>query len=230
MKENKIAFELKDVCKYYGSGEGKVTASDHISLQIEQGSYHAIVGASGSGKSTLLHMMGGIESYDNGSICIGGQDIGAMKEEELAEFRRKNIGFVFQQFLLIPSLSVYSNILLPTLIAKDKIEEKFWQKIIVELQIEDLMERFPSQLSGGQQQRVSIARALINKADIILADEPTGNLDSTSALNVMELLEKLCTELGKTLIVVTHDLSFASRAENVIEVIDGCIFLNGVHQ
>lgn len=228
MEKKIIAFELKDVCKYYGSGDYLVKASDHVSLQVEKGSYLAIVGASGSGKSTLLHMMGGIESYDRGSIHIIGQDIGKMKEGELAEFRRINIGFVFQQFLLLPSLNVYNNIILPTLIVKDKVEEEYLKKIVAELQIEDLMDRFPSQLSGGQQQRVSIARALINKADIILADEPTGNLDSTSALNVIQLLEKLCFDLRKTLIVVTHDLGFASRAETVIEIIDGVVFIKAM--
>lgn len=214
------AVECRDVTKIYGSGEGKITAVDHVSLCVEEGEYVVISGASGSGKSTLLYMLGGMEEASEGEICIFGKNI-RMKDEELAAFRRENIGFVFQQFHLFPQLTVYQNIILPAIKRGNLEYEKRARKLMEYLGIADKEKQYPSHLSGGQQQRAAVARALITGAKLILADEPTGNLDSASGENVKQLLENIRKEFGVTLIVVSHDPDYEARAERVIRMKDG---------
>ena len=196
--QNTVILETKDLCKYYGSGENEVRAIDHTSLQIYQGEFAAIVGKSGSGKSTLLHMLGGLDCPTEGKILIGDKDISSMKEEEIAVFRRRKIGFIFQSFNLISSLNVWENIVLPIGLDGRSVNKVFINELLCTLGIEEKKHNLPNTLSGGQQQRVAIARAIASKPDIILADEPTGNLDTKTGDEVISLLKMTAKKYGQT--------------------------------
>ena len=215
--------ETKDLRKIYGSGDTEVRALDGVNLQIENGEFVAIVGTSGSGKSTLLHMLGGLDQPTSGSVIVDGKDIFSLKEEALTIFRRRKIGFVFQSYNLVPVLNVYENIVLPIELDGGKVNKEFIQKIVQTLGLDGRLNALPSQLSGGQQQRVSIGRALINAPALVLADEPTGNLDSKSSQEIMELLKYSNKKYGQTLIVITHDENIALQADRIIRIADGQI-------
>lgn len=207
--------------KYYGSGDNTVRAVDDISFSIEKGSFTAIVGTSGSGKTTLLNLMGGLDYADGGEVIIDGHSIMQMSEEELTVFRRRNIGFVFQNYNLISIQNVYKNIVLPIRLDGRKPDQEYIGHICKELGIEDKMDRYPNQLSGGQQQRVSIARAIAAKPAVLLADEPTGNLDSRTSAEVMGLLRMTSREFHQTIIMITHNEAIAQLADRVIHLEDG---------
>ena len=192
-----------------------------MNIEIEKGEFVAIVGASGSGKSTLLHQVGGVDRPTSGKVIIDNEDIYKLKEEKLAIFRRRKIGFVFQSFNLIPVLSVEENIKMPALLDHQKVDKEYFKDLVKTLGISDRLNHLPSELSGGQQQRVAIARALINKPAIILADEPTGNLDSETSKEIMEMLKLSVRKYNQTAIVITHDLSIAENADRVIKIKDG---------
>ncbi|WP_411679749.1 ABC transporter ATP-binding protein [Clostridium thailandense] len=213
--------KVENLNKTYGKGENKVEALKDISLQVNKGEFLAIVGASGSGKSTLLHLLGGLDRPSTGKVIIDGESIYNYKEENLAIFRRRKIGFIFQFFNLIPVLDVEENIALPTLLDNDKVDRSYLQEIIELLGLEERKNHLPSELSGGQQQRVSIGRALLNKPSIILADEPTGNLDSKNSKEVIDLLKFTARKYNQTLILITHDVSIAAMADRVITIEDG---------
>ncbi|NOH16134.1 ABC transporter ATP-binding protein [Clostridium cochlearium] len=213
--------KVENLSKVYGEGNNRVDALKNVSFKIERGEFVAVVGASGSGKSTLLHMIGGLDKPTSGKVYIDGEDIYKLKEENLAIFRRRNIGFVFQFFNLIPVLNVEENISLPALLDKDKIDKTYLKEVIGMLGLKERRSHLPSELSGGQQQRVSIGRALINKPSIILADEPTGNLDSKNSKEVIELLKYSSKKYNQTLIVITHDMNIAEQADRVINIADG---------
>jgi len=219
--QNTVILETKDLCKYYGSGENEGGAIDHTSLQIYQGEFAAIVGKSGSGKSTLLHMLGGLDCPTKGKILIGDKDISCMKEEEVAVFRRRKIGFIFQSFNLISSLNVWENIVLPIGLDGRNVNEAFVNEILCTLGIEEKKHNLPNTLSGGQQQRVAIARAIASKPDIILADEPTGNLDTKTGDEVISLLKMTARKYGQTLVMITHDEEIAQMADRIILIEDG---------
>lgn len=213
--------ETKNLCKYYGKGGNQVKAIDYTSIQIERGEFVAIIGKSGSGKSTLLHMLGGLDRPTSGTVTIGGKDIFALKDEELAVFRRRKVGFVFQAYNLISSLNVWENIVLPIGLDGTKIDMNFVEDIIRTLGIDSKKANLPNTLSGGQKQRVAIARALASKPDIILADEPTGNLDSKTSDEVVALLKMSTKKYGQTLIMITHDEEIAQMADRIIIIEDG---------
>ena len=215
--------EAKNLSKIYGSGENQVTALHKADLEIHSGDFISIMGPSGSGKSTLLHLLSGLDFPTAGSISYDGQDIYALKDKELSAFRRKHIGFVFQQFHLLPVLTARENIMMPLLLDKKKEKEPYLDKLCELLRIKDRLTHLPHELSGGQQQRVAIARALIAEPDVIFADEPTGNLDSRSGEEVMNLLDEIHSELGKTLIVITHDERIAKMAERRFMITDGVL-------
>ncbi len=217
----KSIVETRDLVKYYGSGEGLVKAIDHTDLQIQHGEFTAIVGRSGSGKSTLLHMLGGLDRPDSGQVLIEGKDIFALKDEELAVFRRRKIGFIFQSYNLMPALNVWENIVLPIGLDGRKVNRKFVMDIVKSIGMEDKLGVLPSKLSGGQQQRVAIARALASKPAMILADEPTGNLDSKTEMEVISMLKSCVTKYGQTLIMITHDETIAQMADRVLVIEDG---------
>lgn len=212
---------IKKLSRTYGSGEAKVDALKNINLTINQGEFVAIVGASGSGKSTLLHAMAGLDKPTEGNIIIDNQDIYTLDEDDLATFRRRKIGFVFQFFNLIPVLTLEENIQLPVLLDHQKIDKDYLSELLELLGLKDRKNHLPSQLSGGQQQRATIARALAYKPSIIFADEPTGNLDKKNSNEVMELLKLSSKKYKQTLVVVTHDLEIASSAERIITLSDG---------
>ena len=212
-----------DLKKYYGEGENLTKALDGVSLEIEEGKFVAIVGASGSGKSTLLNLIGGLDTPSSGKIFVKGKDVGQFNEEELTIFRRRNIGFVFQNYNLIPTLNVYENIVFPVELDGNSVDQDFLNKIVTILGIDKKMENLPNNLSGGQQQRVAIARALITKPAIILADEPTGNLDTQSSLEVVGLLKEARTRFGQTIVMITHNMSLAQMADRLIRIEDGKI-------
>lgn len=207
--------------KYYGSGDNLVKAIDHTSLRIEAGEFTAIVGRSGSGKSTLLHMLGGLDRPDSGKVYIEGKDIFCLKDDQLAAFRRRKIGFIFQSYNLIPSLNVWENIVLPIGLDGRRPDEEYVLGIIRRIGMEDKIHALPNTLSGGQQQRVAIARALASRPAIILADEPTGNLDSKTELEVVSILKSCVTEYGQTLVMITHDETIAQMADRMIVIEDG---------
>lgn len=213
--------KVEDLNKTYGKGINKVEALKNINLSINKGEFAAIVGASGSGKSTLLHLLGGLDRPTSGRVVIDGESIYDFNEEKLAIFRRRKVGFVFQFFNLIPVLDVEENIALPALLDNNKVDKKYLRELINLLGLEDRKNHLPSELSGGQQQRVSIGRALLNKPSIILADEPTGNLDSTTSKEVIELLKLTAKMYNQTLILITHDVNIASMADRVITIHDG---------
>lgn len=213
--------KTENLTRTYGKGEGMVTALDGVSLTINDGEMVAIIGKSGSGKSTLLNLIGGLDKPTSGQIFYNDKELGSMKDTELSEFRLKNIGFVFQFFDLIPELTAEENVLLPSRLAKNK--DAGADELYKALDISDRVKHYPSELSGGQQQRAAIARALINSPDVILCDEPTGNLDKASGEEVMSLLKRLNSEQGKTVVIVTHDQCIAEQCGRVIEISDGRI-------
>lgn len=211
----------ENLCKYYGNGENEVRAVQHANLEIKKGEFVAIVGKSGSGKSTLLHMLGGLDNPTSGKVFIRGKDIFSYKEDALAIFRRRKIGFIFQSFNLVSSINVWENIVLPVGLDGKKTDESFVMDIVKTLGLEKKLHNLPNTLSGGQQQRVAIARALASKPDILFADEPTGNLDSHTSEEVMRLMQKVVKEQKKTLVMVTHDNHLAEYADRVFHIIDG---------
>ncbi len=216
-----VVIKTENLSKVYGKDGNKVVALDNVNIEIEKGEFVAIVGASGSGKSTLLHQVGGVDRPTSGKVIIDNEDIYKLKEEKLAIFRRRKIGFVFQSFNLIPVLSVEENIKMPALLDHQKVDREYFKDLVKTLGISDRLNHLPSELSGGQQQRVAIARALINKPAIILADEPTGNLDSETSKEIMEMLKLSVRKYNQTAIVITHDLSIAENADRVIKIKDG---------
>lgn len=217
----KPVLKTVDLVKHYKAGDSVVKAVDGTSLEVERAKFTAIAGRSGSGKSTLLHLLGGLDRPTSGKVYIEGRDIYAMKETPLAEFRRRNIGFVFQDYNLIKSLNVWENIVLPIGLDNKKADKEYVNKIIQTVGLEDKIYAGVTQLSGGQMQRVAIARALASKPSIILADEPTGNLDSRTELEVVGLLKNCVTDFGQTLIMITHDEGIAQMADRLIEIEDG---------
>ena len=217
----KAILETKNLVKYYGTGENLVKAIDHTDIRIEPGEFVAVVGRSGSGKSTLLHMLGGLDRPDSGKVLIEGRDIFRLKDERLAVFRRRKIGFIFQSYNLVPSLNVWENIVLPIGLDGRKVDQEYVMDIIRRIGMEDRLHALPNTLSGGQQQRVAIARALASRPAIILADEPTGNLDSRTEIEVVNLLKNCVTEYGQTLVMITHDESIAQMADWMIVIEDG---------
>lgn len=219
--------EVRNLKKYYGKGENLVKAVDHTDLDIERGKFTAIVGRSGSGKSTLLHLIGGLDRPDKGSVRIDGENIFKLKDEALAVFRRKKIGFIFQDYNLIPSLNVWENIVLPIGLDNQKVDHDYIMEIVKNIGIEDKLKNLPNALSGGQKQRVAIARALASRPAIILADEPTGNLDSKTELEVIALLKACVTKYGQTLVMITHDETIAQMADEVIVIEDGKVVTEG---
>ena len=215
--------ETKDLRKIYGSGENEVHALDGVSISVEEGEFVAVIGTSGSGKSTLLNMIGGLDRPTSGSVTIRGKELLKMKDEELTIFRRRNIGFVFQNYNLLPVLNVYENIVYPIEIDGGKTDTRFVKEIIHTLGLEQKLKNMPNNLSGGQQQRVAIARALATKPAIILADEPTGNLDSKNSQEIMNLLRLSNEKYHQTLIIITHDEEIANQAKHLIRIEDGRI-------
>lgn len=211
----------ENLSKTYGSGENLVRAIDDVNLKIEKGEFIAIVGPSGSGKSTLLHLLGGVDNPSSGKIFIDGNDISKYTSKELALFRRRKVGLIYQFYNLIPNLTVRHNIELPLKLDKRKINDEALLDIVRKLGIEDKLDSFPSELSGGQQQRVAIARSLIYSPSLVLADEPTGNLDRENSREIIEILKYFNRTLKQTIIVITHDESIALEAERVITIVDG---------
>ena len=213
--------EVQDLVKYYGKGENLVRAVDHTSLSIGRGKFTAIVGRSGSGKSTLLHLLGGLDRPDSGKVLLDGQDLYALKKDELAVFRRRKIGFIFQDYNLIPSLNVWENVVLPIGLDNRKADKKEIASILDKIGLLDKKDAMPDTLSGGQKPRTAIARALAADPAVILADEPTGNLDSQTEIEVLQMLKNCVTEFGQTLVMITHDETVAQLADTVIVIDDG---------
>ncbi len=209
--------------KYYGDGDTQVKALDGVDLAVEQGEFVAIVGTSGSGKSTLLHMLGGLDRPTSGKVTVDGRDIFALKDEELTIFRRRKIGFVFQSYNLVPVLSVWENIVLPIQLDGKAVDETFVQDVVATLGLEKKLQSLPNQLSGGQQQRVAIARALATKPAILLADEPTGNLDSKTSQDVLSLMKVTSQKFGQTMVMITHNEEIAQLADRIVRIEDGRI-------
>lgn len=216
-----VFLKIDDVCKVYGKGENKVMALDHVSLEIEKGEFTAIIGASGSGKSTLLHAMAGVDVPTSGKILLEGQDVYAQENEKLAIFRRRQVGLIYQFNNLIPTLNVVENITLPVLMDKRKVNKARLEELLELLGLKERRTHLPNQLSGGQQQRVAIGRALINAPAVMLADEPTGALDSRNGQEIIRLLKESHKKYHQTLVVVTHDESIALQAERIITIADG---------
>ena len=214
---------VEKLSKYYGKDENKITALNQVNITINEQDFIAIIGPSGSGKSTFLHTISGLDKPSSGKVLYDGKDIYSYSDKELSLFRCKKIGFVFQQFNLLPVLTAQENIVMLLLLAKEQPDLGYMTKIVKFLGIEDRMIHLPNELSGGQQQRVAIARALIAKPDIIFADEPTGNLDSKSGCEVMKILRSLWSEMGKTLVIITHDPHVAEMAERQFMIVDGKI-------
>lgn len=215
--------EVKSISKTYGSGETVVQALKRVSFSVPKGEYVAIVGESGSGKSTLLNMIGALDDPTSGRVLIDGSDIYAMKESELTIFRRRNIGFIFQAFNLIPELTVEQNIIFPVLLDYQKPDKKYLEELLETLNLRERRNHLPNQLSGGQQQRVAIGRALITRPSLILADEPTGNLDSQNSSEVIALLKNASKRFAQTIIMITHNRSIAQAADRVLQVSDGVL-------
>ena len=216
--------QASNLTKIYGSGENEVHALDGVNFSVEKGEFVAIVGTSGSGKSTLLHMLGGLDRPTGGSVEVDGKEIFSLKDEELTIFRRRKIGFVFQNYNLVPVLNVYENIVLPVLLDGKTPDASYIDSIIETLGLERKLENLPNNLSGGQQQRVAIARALASKPAIILADEPTGNLDSKTSQDVLGLLKVTSQKYGQTIVMITHNEEIAQLADRIIRIEDGKIF------
>lgn len=222
MKEHtNIILKTENLCKYYGSKDNLVKAVDHIDLAIRQGEFVSIVGKSGSGKSTLLHMLGALDNPTSGNVWIDGEDISSFQENRLSQIRRRKIGFIFQAFNLIPSLNVWENIVLPLGLDNKELDEPFIRDIITSLGLTEKVKNLPNTLSGGQQQRCAIARAIAAKPSIILADEPTGNLDTKTGDEVMALLKSSARKYGQTLVVITHNEEIAQMADRTVMIADG---------
>ena len=215
--------KAQDLCKTYGEGDAAVEALKHADFSVPRGEFLAIVGESGSGKSTLLNLLGALDVPTSGRVFIDGKDTFSMKEEELTVFRRRNIGFIFQAFNLIPELTVEQNIIFPLLLDYQKPDQKYLEELLTVLNLQKRRNHLPSQLSGGQQQRVAIGRALITKPSLILADEPTGNLDSKNSSEVITLLKETSRKYKQTIIMITHNPSIAQAADRVISVSDGVL-------
>lgn len=213
--------EVRDLVKYYKAGGNTVRAVDHTNLKIERGRFTVIVGRSGSGKSTLLHLLGGLDRPDAGKVLIENQDIFSLKDDPLAQFRRKKIGFIFQDFNLIPSLNVWENVVLPLGLDGRRVKREEVEEVLERIGMMEKKDSMPNALSGGQKQRTAIARALVSKPALILADEPTGNLDSQTELEVMSLLKNCVSQYGQTLVMITHDESIAQMADVVVMIEDG---------
>ncbi len=219
--------QTKNLTKTYAMGEIQVQALDGVDFSVSAGEFVAIIGKSGSGKSTLLHMLGGLDVPTSGSVIVDGNDLTMLDRTQLALFRRRRVGFIFQQYNLIPDLNVWDNIIFPLALDGVAIDTEFIDELLTALYIADKRDRMPSQLSGGEQQRVAIARALAMRPALILADEPTGNLDTTTSHEVMGLIRTLAAKLGQTLIVVTHDIDIAQLADRIVEMRDGRIVKGG---
>ena len=219
--------ETKDLRKVYGSGDTEVRALDGVDLTVEKGEFVAVVGTSGSGKSTLLHMLGGLDRPTGGTVTVDGRELSALKDEELTIFRRRKIGFVFQNYNLVPVLNVYENIVLPIQLDGKAPDKGYVDQIIETLGLGNKLQNLPNNLSGGQQQRVAIARALAAKPAIILADEPTGNLDSATSLDVMGLLKVTAQKFSQTIVMITHNEELAQMADRIIRIEDGRIVVRG---
>ena len=219
--------ETKDLRKVYGSGDTEVRALDGVDLTVEKGEFVAVVGTSGSGKSTLLHMLGGLDRPTGGTVTVDGKELSAMRDEELTIFRRRKIGFVFQNYNLVPVLNVYENIVLPIQLDGNAPDKAYVERILETLGLEAKLQNLPNNLSGGQQQRVAIARALAAKPAIILADEPTGNLDSATSLDVMGLLKVTAQKFSQTIVMITHNEELAQMADRIIRIEDGRIVVRG---
>ena len=215
--------ETRDLKKYYGAGDTLVKALDGVDLQVENGEFVAIVGTSGSGKSTLLHILGGLDRPTGGSVLVDGKDIFSLKDEELTIFRRRKIGFVFQAYNLVPVLSAYENIILPIQLDGGRVDKDYVGRVIEALGLEQRLNSLPSQLSGGQQQLVAIARALAAKPAIILADEPTGNLDSKTSQDVLSLMKITSQKFAQTMVMITHNEEIAQTADRIVRIEDGRI-------
>ena len=212
--------ELK---KYYGAKPNITRALDGVTLSIEKGEFVAIVGTSGSGKSTLLNMIGGLDVPTSGKVIVDGRELSTLKDEQLTIFRRRKIGFIFQNYNLVPVLNVYENIVLPVELDGNKVDKTFMNEVVQMLGLEDKLNNMPNNLSGGQQQRVAIARALVSKPSIVLADEPTGNLDSKTSADVLGLLQRTSREFNQTLVMITHNNEIAQLADRIIRIEDGKI-------
>ncbi len=227
LKKGMIIFmnivETNNLKKYYGKDPNMTKALDGVSLSISKGSFTAIVGTSGSGKTTLLNMLGGLDTPTEGTVIIGEKQIHSMNDEQLTIFRRRNIGFVFQNYNLVPILNSYENIMLPSDLDGDTVDKSYLEKIVQLLGLREKLYNMPNQLSGGQQQRVAIARALVGKPAILLADEPTGNLDSKSSANVMEILKQANLSFGQTIVMITHNELLAQMVDTIIRIEDGRI-------
>ena len=215
--------QTESLKKYYGTGDTEVRALDGVDLTVERGEFVAIVGTSGSGKSTLLHMLGGLDRPTAGKVTVDGKDIFALKDEELTIFRRRKIGFVFQSYNLVPVLSVWENIVLPIQLDGRAVDEAFVREVVATLGLEKKLQSLPNQLSGGQQQRVAIARALATKPAILLADEPTGNLDSKTSQDVLGLMKVTSQKFGQTMVMITHNEEIAQLADRIVRIEDGRI-------
>lgn len=215
--------QVIDLKKYYGTEPNITRALDGVNLSVEQGEFVAVVGTSGSGKSTLLNMMGGLDIPTSGSVIVRGDELAKKSDEELTIFRRRNIGFVFQNYNLVPILNVYENIVLPVELDGDTVDKDYLKTVVSTLGLEEKLNSMPNSLSGGQQQRVSIARALISKPAVILADEPTGNLDSRTSGDVLSLLKLSSTKFNQTVVMITHNESIAQLADRIIRIEDGRI-------
>ena len=222
--------KVENLKRYYKTNDVEVRALDGVSFDVEKGEFISIIGASGSGKSTLLHLLGGLDYPTSGKVLIDGTDIYALKDDERTIFRRRNIGFVFQAYNLLPMLNVYENIIIPFGLDGDAVDKKYVDSVIDILEISDQKYKMPNELSGGQQQRVAIARALVTKPSLILDDEPTGNLDSKSSSQVVYLLKKINKELGNTILMITHDDAVAQAAEKTLRIEDGRLVGNNESQ
>ena len=220
---NEIILKAENLCKTYGSGDAAVKALDDVSLEIRKGEFTAIIGQSGSGKSTLLHMLGAMDMPDSGTLTVDGQNVFSLNDDNLAAYRRQKVGFVFQFFNLLPVMTAKENILIPLSLDGRKADEEYLAELAETMGISDRLNHYPHQLSGGQQQRVAIARAMIAKPSVILADEPTGNLDSASGKEILSLLKTTIKKYGQTLILITHDSSVAKEADRIITIADGKI-------
>ena len=222
--------KVENLKRYYKTNDVEVRALDGVSFDVEKGEFISIIGASGSGKSTLLHLLGGLDYPTSGKVLIDDTDIYGLKDDERTIFRRRNIGFVFQAYNLLPMLNVYENIIIPFGLDGDKVDKKYVDSVIDILEISDQKYKMPNELSGGQQQRVAIARALVTKPSLILADEPTGNLDSKSSSQVVYLLKKINKELGNTILMITHDDAVAQAAVKTLRIEDGRLVENNESQ
>ena len=215
--------ETKNLKKYYGTEPNITKALDGVTLTVEQGEFVAIVGTSGSGKSTLLNMMGGLDAPTSGNVKVKGKDLSGLNDEQLTIFRRRNIGFIFQNYNLVPVLNVYENIVLPVELDGDTVDKNFMDEVVQMLALGDKLQNMPNNLSGGQQQRVAIARALVSKPAIILADEPTGNLDSRTSSDVLGLLKVTSQKFHQTIVMITHNSEIAQLADRIVRIEDGKI-------